>query len=226
MSRNIEFSIDEYYHIYNRGVEKRIIFENEDDYSRFIGLLYACNDDNSFNARDRRKGETFTDFVLKELKRNKIIVSIGAYCLMPNHFHLLVKEIKDGGISLFMQKLSTAYTMYFNKKRNRSGVLFDGVFKAQHADSDEYLKYLFSYIHLNPVKLVEPQWKEVGIKSKKRSKDFISSYNYSSYLDYAGQKRIVSKILTPKDFPEYFSSKAGFNSHIQDWLSFDPSRDV
>src|SRR3989338_8322180 len=171
MSRNLEFSIDEYYHLYNRGVEKRVIFEDKNDYSRFVGLLYACNSEVSFNARELNKGETFAETVLREADREEPLVSIGAYSLMPNHFHLLVKEIKEGGISAFMQKLSTAYTMYFNKKRSRSGVLFQGVFKSQHINSDEYLKYLFSYIHLNPIKLVESGWKDFGIKNKKRAED-------------------------------------------------------
>ena len=91
---------------------------------------------------------------------------------MPNHFHILVKEKIENGISKFMGKLTTGYSMYFNKRYDRTGSLFQGVFKSVHADSDEYLKYLFAYIHLNPIKLINPEWKENGIKDKNRANAF------------------------------------------------------
>ncbi len=138
---------------------------------------------------------------------------------MPNHFHLLLKEKRDRGISLFMQKLMTAYTMYFNKKYERTGALFESKFKARHLNEDRYLKYIFSYIHLNPIKLTDAKWKEEGIKNKTQAKKFLHQYKYSSYLDYMEEKRVQEIILNRGAFPEYFPNKKDFEQEIFDWIS-------
>lgn len=218
-----KLSPGEYYHIYNRGVDKRIIFEKHNDYERFINLLFACNGSNNLNLRDDTsipKGLTFGMF---EFDRGKPLVAIGAYCLMPNHFHLILKETKENGISKFMQKLSTAYTMYFNQKNERSGALFQGTFKSEWLDTDMYLRYLFSYIHLNPIKLIDPKWKETGIADKNVAKKYLETYVYSSYLDYSPdvKKREISRILKKESFPAYFVNKVSFERHIDDWLDFN-----
>jgi putative transposase len=110
-----------------------------------------------------------------------------------------------------------------NKKYKRSGALFEGKFKAKHADKDEYLKYLFSYIHLNPVKIIDPKWKETGISDKKRAKDFLSTYKYSSYLDYSSWKeREEGNILRKESFPDYFQTKQEFENTIEEWLLYQP----
>jgi putative transposase len=148
------------------------------------------------------------------------LVAIGAYVQMGNHFHVLAKEISKDGISTFMEKLSTGYSKYFNKKYERTGALFQGVFKAEHVSRDEYLKYLFAYIHLNPVKLIDPEWKENGIKDRESAKRYLEQYTYSSYLDHLGKKREEGLILTPKEFPEYFEDRTDFEQYINDWLMF------
>lgn len=218
MQRKIKFSEGEYYHIYNRGVEKRNIFLDDYDYNRFVFLLFCSNDIKPFSYRD-----------LKELKPRGLpsgkiknnLVNIGAFCLMPNHFHLLIKETVEGGISKFMLKLSTAYTMYFNKKYERSGALFQGTFKAEHVDFDEYLKYLFSYIHLNPIKLIQSDWKDRGIEDIIKAKKYLNDYKYSSFIDYIGVKREENNILNKEAFPEYFESREDFENNIFDWLDYN-----
>lgn len=215
MSRNITFSPDEYYHCYSRGTEKRKVFLDKADYHRFIHLLFICNSESKIHLSDY-KGRSFTEIF--EIDRGETLVDVGAYCLMTNHFHLLLKEKKDGNISLFMQKLMTAYTMYFNKRYERSGALFESRFRAKHCDTDEYLKYIFSYIHLNPIKLMDPKWKESGIKNKKLAEKFLSDYEYSSYLDYMGENRAQGVILNRKSFPEYFPNKKEFEMEIFDWI--------
>ena len=150
-------------------------------------------------------------------------VAIIAYVLMPNHFHLLVKEITAGGTSDFMEKLLTGYAMYFNKKYERVGPLFQGTFKAEHADRDEYLKYLFAYIHLNPVKFIEPRWKERGIHDKRRAEQYLKQYRYSSYLDYIGFERGEHIILAKDEAPDYFANTYEFKDFIDDWLMFQNS---
>lgn len=219
MQRRFDFSIGEYYHIYNRGTDKRTIFLNSYDYNRFIVLLYLCNSTKPVDISNLiREGLSFTD--LLGIKIEERLVDVGAYCLMPNHFHLLVRENRENGISLFMKKLLTAYSMYFNKKNDRKGRLFEGSFSAKHADTDEYLKYLFSYIHLNPIKLIDSEWKENGIKDRVGAKKYLDGYFYSSYLDYFGINRKESEILTPEVFPEYFSEFSDFEYFIDEWLSF------
>lgn len=213
--RKISFAANEYYHLYNRGNSKQKIFHDKEDYFRFMSLLYACNSKNNFKVSNLNKNETPYDF-----ERGENIISIGAYCLMPNHFHILIKEIDNGGISKFMQKLSTAYSMYYNKKYKRTGGLFEGKFKSQHANNDRYLKYLFSYIHLNPVKIINNKWKEKGIENKSEVLEHLKHYEYSSYLDYLEIYRIQDIILNKKSFPEYFLSKHVFLKEIFTWLGY------
>ena len=216
--RKVNFVGGEYYHIYNRGNSKQIIFLDEKDCKHFIYLLYLSNTIRKFTLRDIVK-----DFF--NFDQEKQLVSVGAWVLMPNHFHLLVTEKEEGGISKYMQKLSTAYSMYFNKKYKRTGSLFEGKFKSQHVDTDRYLKYLFSYIHLNPIKLIQKDWKEVGIKNKKEALEYLQKYTYSSYLDHLGINRIQNKILNTEAFPKYFFSKELFVKEIFEWLSYDDKND-
>ncbi len=221
MSRNFSFAIGEYYHIYNRGVDKRIIFEDIDDRNRFMMLLYLCNGDKPVDIAklfEEGKGSTFSDVL--SLDRGQELVAIGAYVLMPNHFHILIKEEKENGISKFMSKLSTGYTMYFNSKRSRSGSLFEGRFRARHIENDQYLKYLFAYIHLNPIKLTDPAWKENGIKDREKAESFLHNYSYSSYFDFMGSSRPQKSLLALVSFPSYFSSIGSFSSFINDWLFY------
>ena len=213
--RKISFVANEYYHLYNRGNSKQKIFHDREDYSRFMSLLYACNSKNNFKVSNLNKNETPYDF-----ERGENIISIGAYCLMPNHFHILITEIDNGGISKFMQKLSTAYSMYYNKKYKRIGGLFEGKFKSQHANNDRYLKYLFSYIHLNPVKIINNKWKENGIENKSEVLEYLKHYEYSSYLDYLEIHRIQDIILNKKSFPNYFSTRQVFLKEMFTWLSY------
>jgi putative transposase len=217
MTHKIDLSVGEFYHIYNRGVDKRIVYQEKIDYCRFIALLYLCNSTKNIDFRSY-KGLTFEE--LFAIERGSTLVNIGAYCLMPNHFHLLLQEKKPNGISLFMQKLLTAYTMYFNKKNERTGALFAGTYKITHANYDEYLKYLFSYIHLNPIKLFDPDWKEYGIQDRNGSLKFLNSYLYSSFPEYSGKKRSESVILQKDCFPDYFDTFKEFNNFIKSRLNF------
>ncbi|MCX6702076.1 MAG: transposase [Candidatus Zambryskibacteria bacterium] len=214
MERKFVFSVGEFYHIYNRGNNKQAIFLNDNDRNRFNKLLYVCNSTKPVVFK------TIQGMPLDKIERDKTLVDIGAYCLMPNHFHLLLHEKIDNGISRFLEKLSTAYSMYFNKKYDRTGKLFEGRFKANHTDNDEYLKYLFSYIHLNPIKMIDSKWKENGVVDRNGAKKYLEQYNYSSYFDYIGRKRVENAILNKKDFPDYFADIKEFQLFIDEWLSF------
>lgn len=215
MSRGFIFSTGEFYHLYNRGNDKRTIFCDKKDYERFLSLLYLCNSDVSLH-RSNYFNLSLNEIL--ELDRGEGIVDIGAYCLMPNHFHILVHEKKEGGISIFMQKVSTAYTMYFNNKYERSGSLFEGRFRAKHISGNNHLKYLYSYIHLNPIKIRDAHWKERDLPEISKYKQFLYSYNYSSYIDYVNNSRLERYILSKTAFPEYFGASKDFDEFINDWL--------
>jgi putative transposase len=217
MERKANFSVNEFYHVYSRGNNKTAIFLDVSDQNRFQKLLFFCN------SKQPLVFKTIQGLTLDEGKRGETLVDIGAYCLMPNHFHLLLREKSEGGISLFMKKLLTAYSMYFNKKYERTGKLFEGAFMAQHADHDRYLKYLFSYIHLNPVKVVCPKWKENGYMDLVQIKQYLKNFYYSSYLDYLGISRLENKILQRSSFPDYFSGNKDFEYFINEWLTFPRS---
>ncbi len=217
MRRKFNFSIGEYYHVYNRGVDKRIIFNDSHDYNRFIVLLHLSNSSQPVDIdKTLRGGLSFPELIRMDMGER--LVDIGAYCLMPNHFHLLLKERIENGISIFLKKLSTAYSMYFNRKHERTGSLFQGPFQATHADNDQYLKYLFAYIHLNPIKIVDPNWKESMVFDQVYIKKHLENYKYSSYLDYLGAQRQESIILNKSVFPEYFNMNHSFEDFIEDWL--------
>ncbi|KKS45098.1 hypothetical protein A3I25_02680 [Candidatus Nomurabacteria bacterium RIFCSPLOWO2_02_FULL_42_17] len=214
MARRIQFAEGEYYHVYNRGTEKRKIFMDEKDYERFIRLLYGANSHTSIHLSNYQ-GST-----LLEIPRGEPLVDIGAWCLIPNHFHLLLKERCINGLSRFLQKLLTGYTMYFNAKYNRKGVLFESSFQAQHLDTDNYLKYQYTYIHLNPISLVEANWKDKKISDLKKTREFLFLYPYSSFHDYLGTLRAEGMILNREAFPEYFRTFIDFKNMVDEWMSF------
>lgn len=214
MGRNIDIAPDEFYHIYNRGTDKRKIFLTNRDYERFLGLLYACNGSEPVDLK--LQGSTLYDFLA--LDKGKETVDICAYVLMPNHFHLLVRSRVEGSVSKFMQKLATGYTMYFNTRQERSGALFQGRYRANHVHEDTYLAYLIAYIHLNPVKLIEPTWKEAGIADRQRAETFLRDYRWSSYRDYLGDERREKILLNRSVLPEYWNTPKSFEVFVTDWL--------
>ncbi len=198
--RRVPFQIGEWFHCYNRGIEKRVVFESEDDSERFLQLLYLSNSTNPFHRSNL--SQRATDEIIS-LPRKGALISIGAYCLMPNHFHLLLKEITEGGIVRFMQKLGTAYTMYFNTKNDRIGNLFVKPFRSRHVGEDRYFQHVVNYIHCNPAEVFEPGWKRGVVKNMDHLEKHLRAYRYSSFADYAGEKRAISAILSVDGFDVY-----------------------
>lgn len=201
MERKVKFSINEYYHLYSRGVEKRKVFLDQKDYKRFMALLYIMNNSEPFTFGNFLKHNKIEDIFSKE--KEKTLVSIVSYTLMPNHFHLLVYENEEGGISKFMSRLLTAYSMYFNTKYKRSGPLFVHPFRSEHISNESQYLWIFSYIHLNPIGIIKKDFKTKGFGNKKIAENFLKLYQYSSYHEYEGSNRIESKILDLSLVPEY-----------------------
>lgn len=218
--RKITFIEGEYYHIFNRGNGRREIFRDDNDKSHFVKLLYLCNSKKPLNFRDEINTKKANPWIYD---RGESIVSVGAWVLMPNHFHLYLTIPKGrtfgNNISEFMRKLCTAYTMYFNNKYSVSGSLFEGKFKAVHITDDDQAKYIFSYIHLNPIKLIDPQWKQKGIRDKNAALRYLRSYTWSSYLDHKNTQRDERVIVDMLNFPSYFSTAQDFDKEIMSWLT-------
>jgi putative transposase len=218
MFRHTSLSIGETYHIYNRGAHKQNIFTCEADYIRFLTLLFVTNDSASLEMRrllQKYRGLS-SGVVFEQEKPEKSLVDILAYSLMPNHFHLVLRQKVDGGITKFLKKVFTGYSMYFNTKYDHSGTLFQGPFKSKHVDSEPYFRYIFSYVHLNPLSLIEPGWEDIGIKNKDAARDFMNQYPYSSYGDYVGLARPERNILAEADPPDFLTTQ----NDLEDLLRF------
>ena len=170
MVTNPPFATNSYYHIYNRGVEKRSIFIGKRDYQQFL-LAMDFYRKNPLPAKlsDFKRGIE----KIKKVENQIDLVQIFSYCLMPNHFHFLLKQSADGGITHFLRKFANSYTRYFNTKYDRIGPLFQGTFKAKLIETDAYLLQVSKYIHRNPLKL----------------NSNLHSYPYSSYKYYLSQDK-------------------------------------
>lgn len=212
----------EIYHIYNRGVDKRDIFMDDEDRLRFIHDLYEFNDKNpALNLNNflvKNKSKSLEVGLPKiERKPRELLVEILAFCMMDNHFHLMLRQLTENGITEFMRKLGTGYTNYFNKKYERSGALFQGRFKSVHIEKDAHLMYLPIYIHFNPLDFKFPEWREGKLKDYKKAVEFLDSYRWSSFMDYAGQKNFPS--LVKKDFIMHrIGTETKFKNEIVAWL--------
>ncbi len=190
----VPFAPDEWYHCYTRGVDKRQTFFSPADYERFLELLYLCN-----NKQSVHRSNLKTDVDIFLLKREEPLVHIGAYCLMPNHFHLVIKEAIPSGITSFMRKLGTGYTMYFNKKHERIGNLFVKPFRSRHLYDDSYAKRALAHVHLNPLDLFDKTWKETPPAHTEvvALKKYLHSYRYSSMATYTGDNSKEAGIISP-----------------------------
>lgn len=216
------FANDEFYHVFNRGVEKRIIFCERNDYQRFILNLFLFNNRLPVLNSGFHINYWSPTSIIEETER-ELLVDILCFCLMPNHFHLILRQKVDGGISKFLQKIGTGYTNYFNLKKERSGVLFQGKFKARRVDDDRYLKHLSRYIHLNPLDLKWPKWKDIGIANWSRAQTFLRNYNWSSYQSYLGDDA-YSYLLNSKLISELFRGDLGLD--YEDFLSSWTQKDL
>ena len=206
------------YHIYNRGVEKRNIFGDGKDHLRFIHDLFEFNDVRpafNFNYYLNKQSIEVEPRYIK--KPRKLLVEILAFCLMPNHYHLLLRQRLENGIIAFMQKFGTGYTMYFNQKYNRVGSLFQGRFKAVLVNQNSHLLYLSHYIHLNPLDLVMPDWREKEIKNYQKAIKFLENYRWSSFPDYIGIKNFPS--VTQRGLIlELFDGQKEYKNAIEHYL--------
>jgi putative transposase len=205
----------EIYHVFNRGVEKRDLFMDQRDYVRFVHDLWEFND----SAATSHAIHTFKNLDLRNPnfpdRPERQIVDLHAWCLMKNHYHLLLSECAEGGLTLFLRKLNIGYANYFNERYNRSGSLFQGRTKKVHVNSDAYFIHILNYVHFNPLDYFAKgrDWRTRSLTNPVQAHEYLLRYRWSSYMDYCGERNFPS--LISKDL--FDEKPAVFKKHIFDY---------
>lgn len=211
--RNIPLATGEFYHVFNRGIALQPVFLNKRDYEQAIlGLSYYRFAKPPFKlSRFKSLSLEKKNNVLDSLNKNgDSLVKIISFVLMPNHFHLLVQQTEDKGISIFLSKFTNSYTKYFNIKNKRVGDLFQGVFKAVRVETEEQLLHLSRYIHLNPL-----------VSFVVKEKDFLS-YSWSSLPHFLQEKSslcwtepILSNFSSPNEYKNFILDHADYAKELE-----------
>jgi len=219
-----EFIPTEFFHTFNRGVEKRKIFLDEQDYYRGVHDIYEFNDTNtSVNVKRRFINGNLIDGGRTSINRKprNLLIDCISWCLMPNHYHFFSRPRVKNGLSKFHQKFGTGFTGYFNLKYNRSGVLFQGGYKKVRVETDAQLGYLVCYIHSNILDTWKPNWKEKGLNNfeLQNALNFLEDKKnrWSSHQDYLGIKNFPSLISTEFLF-KFFGGPQDYRNYFTDWL--------
>ena len=203
--RLIRIAPGEYYHIFNRAVNKQVIFHNTSDYFRFLFLTLYFQSPIIFQQLGRKVKEFVQSRALDSVEEDEIIkkrrVELVAFCIMPNHFHLIVKELDEGGIAAYMQRVLTSYSKYYNTKYQKSGHVFQGPYRAVHIADDRQLLHLSAYIHRNP--------REISKWFKKEDQ-----YPWSSYQDFIDENR-WGNLIMPDIVIEQFKDKAEYENFVK-----------
>lgn len=189
MLRKVPLVTGEFYHVFNRGVAKMQIYNTAYDYTRFLKTMVY------YSIEGPKPRFSVFSPTTSTIDPSKKIIEIICYCLMPNHFHLLLKQLRDGGITEFMSKLSNSYTKYINVKNGRIGPLLQGDFKSVHIEADEQLLHVNRYIHLNPL---------VGYITE--NLDIYKWSSYPAYINFA-KDEICSKDIILSNFKSIDSYK-------------------
>jgi len=233
--RKIEFFNGEIYHVVLRALDDNLIFKNTDDYYRGIFSIYEFNNLNPVSIQARRKARSAFKKSLIAVygargsisseshefvdERNKL-VEVLAFCFMPNHIHLLLRQVKEGGISKFMQKVGGGYGRYFNDKYHRKGHVFQDSFVSVHIKNNNQFMVVVPYIFTNPIALIEPGWKELGIRNHSAQEvvKFLKDYKWSSYQDCIGVRNFDS--VTQRDFlSEVMGGEQGCKDAVKSWVA-------
>lgn len=199
-----EYHENSYYHLYNRGVAKQPIFLDEHDYKMFLYYLKL------YLSQPDLQGETLKASPSRKLRNFCEEIKLIAYCLMPNHFHLLVYQKNENGINRFMQSMATKYAIYFNRKYKRVGTIFQGAYKAVLVQNEPQLLYLSKYIHRNPLDLLP-------------SRSHLEGYKYSSYGNYL--RLFNQNWVKPNDILDLFSS-TNLNNSYRTFVEEPDERDL
>jgi len=198
-------------HVYNRGFEKRKIFLDNADYRRFAECLHKLN-----NIKGSLRSEA-KKYFLNPPKQDKL-VEILKWCAMPNHYHLLLHEVSEGGIVEFTKRLGNSYTKYFNIRYRRSGYLFQNAAKIRHMVDNAQFLYIPYYIDLNPLDLFASEWRSKKLISIKPAISYIENFEWSSYHAYENDGVYKAIINTDKFFELFDTDKKRYNKELLKFL--------
>lgn len=207
--RKVPLIPGEIYHIFNRSIAKQPIFKNKKNYSRFIELTdyYRFQNPPYRYSHFNRLSEEIKNEAYTVLQRQPLEVEILAFCVMPNHYHFLLKSINSRGLSNFMRNIQNSYSKYFNIKYNRTGSVFQAMFKAVRIESEEQFLHVSRYIHLNPVTsfIIEI--------------DKLDTYPWSSFPDYISLNP-YHRFLNTQYLISQFSSSLQYKKFVYDQTEY------
>lgn len=215
------------YHVILRRIGNELLFKDRDDYFRMIFYLYECNTPRNILLRLQREKRKTEKLALvrgqtpAQAPPRELLTEILAFCLMPNHIHLLLRQLVEKGISKFVQKIASGYSAYFKLKYEVQlrGHFFQDRFTAVPIENEDQLKIVSVYIHTNPISLIEPKWSEFEVENPERAIQFLKEYKWSSYLDYIGKENFPS--LTQREIlNQLFQSPENIEKSIQEWIQF------
>ncbi|MBI2019394.1 transposase [Candidatus Daviesbacteria bacterium] len=212
--RKLVFRDGEIYHVFNRGIDRRTIFTDKKEYERFQKLIkfYRHKDIPIRFSKINQQPVEFREKILEKLYSSERALDILSYCIMPNHFHFLLKQTSDKGVSVFISNIVNAYTKYFNTKHERTGPLFEGVFKAVHIETDEQLVHVSRYIHLNPV------------SSSIIPTGELEDYEWSSYPEYLS---LTEEEIAQKDLVlDMFKSIQAYQEFVNNQIDYAKQLDI
>ncbi len=201
--RDHQPAVGEYYHVFNRGVEKREVFLDDRDYQRFLSILpYYLNPNPpiSYSQRDRIQ--------IQELDVGEALVEVVAYCLMPNHFHLLAKVVQENGLETWIRRAASSYSHAFNQRYTRVGSLFQGPYKAVHIATNEQLLHVSRYIHLNPV--------VAGLCGQAEEHPYSSMRQYltPTHKSWINPDSVLGQFPAPEDYRSFVANHASFATEL------------
>lgn len=205
-----------FYHVYNRGVDRRSTFQDTEDYQRFLEGMRIFN-----TPKDASENISFARRCQRHYSSEDQLVRFQSFSIMPNHYHLLPLQVQKDGLPFFMQRAANSYTKYFNRKEGRSGCLFESGYKSKLVTSESYLLHLTRYFHLNLLSLIGIDWKHQEIKDKKVAKRFLVNYKWSSFYYYFNQ--IESPILDLTLLKTFFNSPM---DHLDFMFQYEPSPQI
>jgi len=220
--RKEQFVNGEIYHIVIKRIANELLFQDISDYFRGIFSIYEFNDLRSVEIKERRRIRQLVKVQGDPVSDSRdLLVEILFFCFMPNHIHLVLRQLKERGTIKFMNKIGAGYAGYFKRKYGikEKGYFFQGRFVAVHIETEEQLKTVFVYVHANPISLIEPKWKEIGIRNPEEVIRFLEDYKWSSYPDYVGKKNFPS--LTQRDFIlKMIGEEGGCKNFVESWIKY------
>ncbi|MEK7604699.1 MAG: transposase [Patescibacteria group bacterium] len=200
-----------FWHLIGRGVDKRDVVMDDQDRVRFTHDLFVLND-----------VHPVPNYILNERKdehrKRERLIDIHAFCLMKNHYHLLVSERVENGISMFMHKMNMGYTKYFNRRYERSGVLWQGKYRKVLIERDAHFLYIPFYIHLNPLDYTHPEWRKGEVQDVSGALTALQNYRWSSHLDYFGNHNFPS-IIESNEISPVLGMPSEYEQTIEEIIS-------